>query len=138
MNRLPVLLHVRKAHDQVLATLRRKRFPYGGIVHAYNGSLQQARQFIEMGFCISVCGTLTYDRARKIRQIAAELPQDVLVLETDAPDIPPAAHRGESNRPEYLPEVLDALAALRGEPRERVASYTTENAKRILNVRTEC
>ncbi|HBG20269.1 MAG TPA: DNAase [Desulfobulbaceae bacterium] len=135
--RLPVLLHIRKAHDQVLATLRRKRFTYGGIVHAYNGSLQQAEQFMQMGFCISVCGTLTYDRARKIRKIAAELPREALVLETDAPDIPPAGHKGESNLPEFLPEVLDALAALRGEPRELVASYTTENARRVLKLRTE-
>ena len=131
---LPVLLHVRKAHDQILATLRRKRFPNGGIVHAFNGSLQQALQFIQMGFCISVCGTLTYDRARRIRKVAAELPQEALVLETDAPDIPPANHRGEANLPEYLPEILDALAALRGEPRETTASYTTANARRVLGL----
>lgn len=131
-NRLPVLLHIRKAHDQVLATLRRRRFPHGGIVHAYNGSLQQARQFVAMGFCVSVCGALTYPRARKIRMIAAELPREALVLETDAPDIPPAGHKGESNLPEYLPEVLAALAELRGEPAETVASYTTANARRVL------
>lgn len=131
---LPVLLHVRKAHDQVLATLRRKRFPCGGIVHAFNGSLQQANQFIQLGFCISVCGTLTYDRARRVRKVAAELPQEALVLETDAPDIPPAGHKGEGNLPEYLPEVLDALATLRGEPRELTAGYTTANAKRVLGL----
>jgi len=125
---------VRKAHDQVLATLRRKRFPWGGIVHAFNGSLQQARQFIQLGFCISVCGTLTYDRARRVRNVAAELPREALVLETDAPDIPPAGHKGEANLPEYLPEVLDALAALRGEPRDLTASYTTANARRVLNL----
>lgn len=132
--RLPILLHVRKAHDQVLATLRRKRFACGGIVHAFNGSLQQARQFIQLGFCISACGTLTYDRARRIRNVAIELPREALVLETDAPDIPPASHRGEANLPEYLPEVLDALAALRGEPRELTASYTTANARRVLGL----
>jgi TatD DNase family protein len=132
--RLPVLLHVRKAHDQVLATLRRKRFPCGGIVHAYNGSLQQARQFIQLGFCISICGTITYDRARRIRGIAAQLPREALVLETDAPDIPPAGHRGEDNLPEYLPEILDALATLRGEPRELTAAYTTANARRVLGL----
>jgi len=65
---LPILLHVRKAHDQVLATLRRKRFPHGGIVHAFNGSLQQACQFINLGFVIAICGTITYDRARRIRK----------------------------------------------------------------------
>lgn len=132
--RLPILLHVRKAHDQVLATLRRKRFPYGGIVHAFNGSLQQAGQFINLGFVISVCGTITYDRARRIRKIAAELPPEALVIETDAPDIPLSGHRGEDNLPEYLAEVLTALATLRGERVELVAQYTTANAKRVLDL----
>ncbi len=132
--RLPILLHIRKAHDQVLATLRRKRFRCGGIVHAFNGSLQQAGQFINLGFVISVCGTITYDRARRIRKIAAELPSEALVIETDAPDIPLACHRGEDNLPEYLPEVLVALATLRGEGVELVARYTTANAKRVLNL----
>ncbi len=131
---LPVLLHVRKAHDQVLATLRRKRFPNGGIVHAFNGSLQQAEQFINLGFVISICGTITYDRARRIRKIAAELPPEALVIETDAPDIPLAGHRGEDNLPEYLPGVLAALATLRGENAELTAGYTTANAKRVLGL----
>jgi TatD DNase family protein len=133
---LPVLLHVRKAHDQVLATLRRKRFPHGGIVHAFNGSLQQAGQFIKLGFLISVCGTITYDRARRIRKIAAELPCEMLVVETDAPDIPLAGHRDEDNLPEYLPEVLTALATLRGENIEITAEYTSANARRVLALPT--
>lgn len=131
---LPILLHVRKAHDQVLATLRRKHFVHGGIVHAFNGSFQQACHYIKLGFGISICGTITYDRARKIRKVASQLPQESLVLETDAPDIPPAAHWGESNHPAYLPEILDALAHLRGEPREVTANYTSANAKRILGL----
>ncbi len=131
---LPVLLHVRKAHDQVLATLRRKKFSYGGIVHAFNGSYQQACCYIKLGFAIGVCGTITYDRARRIRKVALELPKEALVLETDAPDIPPANHWGESNYPEYLSEVMDALAALREEQREVTASYTSANAKRILRL----
>lgn len=131
---LPVLLHVRKAHDQVLATLRRKAFPHGGIVHAFNGSKQQAGQFVQLGFIISICGTITYDRARRIRNTAAELPPEALVVETDAPDIPLAGHRNEDNLPEYLPEVIAALATLRGEPLEVVARYTTANAKRKLRL----
>jgi TatD DNase family protein len=62
------------------------------------------------------------------------LPREALVLETDAPDIPPAGHRGEDNLPEYLPEILDALATLRGEPRELTAAYTTANARRVLGL----
>lgn len=131
---LPVLLHVRKAHDQVLATLRRKQFPHGGIVHAFTGSRQQADQYLGLGFVISICGTITYDRARRIRKIAAELPREALVVETDSPDIPLAGHRGEDNLPEYLPEVLTALADLRGEPPEDTARATTANARRILGL----
>ncbi len=132
--RLPVLLHVRKAHDQVLATLRRKQFAHGGIVHAFNGSFQQAGHYIKLGFGIGICGTITYDRSRKIRKVAAQLPQESLVLETDAPDIPTANHNGEDNHPKYLPEILDALAALRREPREMTAGYTSANARRILGL----
>lgn len=131
---LPILLHVRKAHDQVLATLRRNHFVHGGIVHAFNGSLQQAGHFIKLGFAIGICGTITYSRARRIRKVASELPQEALVVETDAPDIPPASHWGESNHPAYLLEVLEALAALRGEPSEVTAHYTSVNAKRVLGL----
>ena len=132
---VPLLLHVRKAHDQVLATLRRKKFSEGGIVHAFNGSLQQAGQFISLGFMIGVCGTITYDRARKIRRVAAELPLKVLVLETDAPDIPPASHWGEMNSPEYLPEILRALTSIRSEKDDEIARQTTENACNVLGLK---
>ena len=133
--RLPILLHVRKAHDQVMKTLRAKRFSNGGIVHAFSGSAEQARQYIKLGFGIGLCGTLTYDRARRIRAIAAELPQEAIVLETDAPDIPLAGHRGENNKPEFLPEILEILAELRHEPPAETARYTTANAERLLGLK---
>jgi TatD DNase family protein len=132
--RLPILLHVRKAHDQVMRTLRAKRFSHGGIVHAFSGSAEQARQYIKIGFGIGLCGTLTYDRARRIRATAAGLPQEAIVLETDSPDIPLAAHRGEDNRPEYLPEILQILAELRNELPEETARATTANAERLLRI----
>ncbi len=132
--RLPILLHVRKAHDQVMATIHRKNFSQGGIVHAFSGSYQQACAYIKLGFCIGICGTITYDRAQKIRKIAAQLPQESLVVETDAPDIPLAHHRGENNHPRFLPEVLETLATLRGDPGEVTADYTCANAMRILNL----
>ena len=131
---LPLLLHSRKAHDQILATLRRVRFKHGGIVHAFNGSLQQALQFVEMGFAIGLGGSLTYERARRIRALAIQLPASALVLETDAPDIPLAAHRGEPNLPEYLVEVCQILAELRGESLAAVAEYTSANVQRILRL----
>ena len=131
---LPVCLHVRKAHDQVLATMRRRGFKQGGIVHAFNGSYQQAEQYIKLGFGIGVGGTVTYARARKIRRVAAVLPIEFLVLETDAPDIPPASHHGEVNLPEYLPEIVAALAELRNVTVDSVADNTTANAKRIFGL----
>ncbi len=131
---LPILLHVRKAHDRVLATLRAKRFSKGGIVHAFTGSYQQATHYIKLGFAISFCGTITYDRAKKVRAIAAQLPQEAIVVETDAPDIPLAGRRGKANLPEYLPEIVEVLAGLRNEPAEETARYTTDNARRILGL----
>lgn len=131
---LPMLLHVRKAHDQVLATLRRTKFSYGGIVHAFNGSFQQAEHYIQLGFMIGICGTITYDRAKKIRRVAAALPLESLVLETDSPDIPPQNHWGERNSPEYLPQIAAALAEIRQIELEIVATQTTRNARKILGI----
>ncbi len=131
-SRLPVLLHVRKAHDQVQATIRRLRYTGGGIVHAFNGSLQQAEHYIKLGFLISVCGTITYDRATKIRSVAAVLPLTSLVVETDSPDIPPASHHGERNCPEFLAAIVSSLAALRGEENSFVVKQTNENARHLL------
>ncbi len=131
---LPLLLHVRKAHDQVLSTLRRKKFHNGGIVHAFNGSYQQASHFINLGFMIGICGTVTYERSRKIRNVAAMLPLESLVLETDAPDIPPVTHWKEKNRSAYLPEVLNALTQIRSDSRNDIEIHTTQNALRVLRL----
>lgn len=130
---LPVLLHVRKAHDQVLAALRRIRVP-GGIAHAFNGSAQQAQQYLDLGFKLGFGGTVTYDRALNIRRLAVELPLEAIVLETDAPDIPLASRRGERNSPEYLPEVAQAIAQLRGIDVAEVARITTDNAVTLLSL----
>ncbi|OEU49392.1 MAG: DNAase [Desulfobulbaceae bacterium S5133MH15] len=131
---LPVLLHVRKAHDQLLATLRRSHFSNGGIVHAFNGSRQQADHYIKLGFKLGYGGTLTYDRAKRIRRLAAELPLNSIVLETDAPDIPLAGRRGYANSPEYLPEILDVLTSLRLESKGEIAIQTTINARQVLGL----
>lgn len=109
---LPVILHVRKAHDQVLSLLRKKKLK-GGIVHAYSGSEQQAQVYVDLGFKIGIGGTVTYERANKVRRLAQTLPLSAIVLETDAPDISPVKHKGERNSPEYLLEVLDEVARLR-------------------------
>lgn len=130
---LPVILHVRKAHDAVIATLRRARVS-GGIVHAFNGSLQQAGQYLDRGFRLGFGGTLTYERSRRIQRLARALPIEALVLETDAPDMAVAAHHGERNSPEYLPDCLQALARVRDEEPQTVAAQTTRNAIDVLHL----
>lgn len=130
---LPVILHVRKAHDQVLATLKRIRV-CGGTAHAFNGSLQQAAQYRELGFMLGFGGMLTFERSSRLRALARALPLEAIVLETDAPDMTVAQHRGERNSPEYLPYCLMALAEVRGEAAEVVALQTTRNAREVFGL----
>lgn len=130
---LPIVLHVRKAHDQVLTTLKRCQVR-GGIAHAFNGSLQQAQQYIDLGFKLGFGGMLTYQRSNKLRRLAKQLPLDALVLETDAPDMTAASHHGERNSPEYLPECLRALAEIRDEDPTEVAARTTQNTEQVLGL----
>ncbi|TVQ83977.1 MAG: TatD family deoxyribonuclease [Chromatiaceae bacterium] len=132
--RLPVLLHVRKAHDEVIAALRRARFSAGGIVHAFNGSAGQAKHYLNLGFCLGFGGMLTFERSTRLRRLAATLPATALVLETDAPDLTVASHRYQRNSPEYLPEILAALAAVRGAAPASVAAQTSANARALLRL----
>lgn len=140
---LPVLLHVRRAVDPLLALLRRSRVA-GGIAHAFNGSAQQARAFLDLGFKLGFGGAMTQPRALQIRRLAAELPADAWVLETDAPDIPPswlyrsAADRARDggghhrNEPAELPRIAATLAGLRGLSLDEVARQSTANAQAAL------
>lgn len=131
-NNLPVVLHVRKAHDQVLQLLKKIKVK-GGFCHAFNGSMQQAEKYIELGFKLGFGGTLTYENSTKIHKLAKELPLDAIVLETDAPDMVVESHRGERNSPEYIAEVLTALAKIRNESIEFIAMQTTKNANEVMN-----
>lgn len=131
---LSVMLHVRKAHDQVLATLRRKQFTGGGCVHAFNGSLQQAKQYIGLGFAIGVGGAATYVRAKKIRTVAAQLPEESIVLETDSPDMLIAGKDKGPNLPEYLVEILHVLAKLRQTKAEHLGEITRQNTQRLFKL----
>lgn len=128
---LPVILHVRRAVDAVLAALRRIEVP-GGIAHAFNGSRQQAAAFIARGFALGYGGALTYPGSTRIRHLAATLPAEALVLETDAPDMAPCWRRGERNAPGEVAQIVRELAALRGEPVDELAARTAANARRVL------
>jgi TatD DNase family protein len=138
---LPVILHVRRSADSLLKHLRRAGV--GGIAHAFNGSDQQAREFVRLGFKLGFGGTVTYERALQVRRLAVDMPLDALVLETDSPDIPPhwlyrtaeqraAGQRQGRNEPAELPRIAQVLAALRGIELEELAQATTRNAVQAL------
>jgi len=138
---LPVILHVRRSADQLLKQLR--RVPVRGIAHAFNGSVQQANEFIRLGFKLGFGGTLTFERAQQIRRLATELPLSALVLETDSPDIPPhwlyrtaqEREQGQAqgrNEPAQLPRIAQVLADLRGIAADELARACMGNATEAL------
>ena len=139
---LPVILHVRRSADALLAGLRRIEVP-GGIAHAFNGSTVQASAFVDQGFKLGFGGAMTFERALQIRRLASDLPASALVLETDAPDIPPdwlyrpaldrrAGTAQARNEPAQLPRIAQTLAALRGWTPAQTAATTAQNARRAL------
>lgn len=130
---LPVIVHARRAVEEVIAELRRAGVTRG-VVHSYGGSAEQAAQLWKLGICLGFGGPITYDRARKLRAIVASMPLEQLLLETDAPDQPLATHRGERNEPARLSEVLHTAAQLRGASVESIAAATTANAKRVFRL----
>lgn len=135
----PVLLHVRKAHADVLRILREARFREGGIVHAWSGGIEEARHYVRLGFHLGIGGPLTYDQSRRLREVVAAMPLESLVLETDAPDMTPQPHRQQGtsrtrNSPEFLPAVAAALATLRGLPLDEVARVTRRESLRALRL----
>lgn len=138
---LPVILHVRRSVDALLKGLRRIAVQ-GGIAHAFNGSAQQANEFVQQGFKLGFGGAMTFERAHNIRALAAALPEQAIVLETDAPDIPPqwlyrtAGQRASGdtsrNAPAELPRIAQTLAELRGWTKEQTAVITTANVMAAL------
>ena len=131
---LPVLLHVRKAHEAVLSLLREMALPAGGIVHAYSGSREQARSYLSLGFRLGFGGSVTRAGAKRVRQVAASIPDLALVLESDAPDLPPAGHDGARNEPAHVALTAQTLAELRGVPLERIAAITTANTRTLFRL----
>jgi TatD DNase family protein len=138
---LPVILHVRKSADALLAPLRRIGVR-GGIAHAFNGSDEQAAWFVRLGFKLGFGGAMTFERALQIRHLAATLPESALVLETDAPDMPPqwlyvkaedrARQPPARNEPGELPRMAQTLAQLRGWPLQEAAQITSANVAAAL------
>lgn len=131
---LPLILHCRKTHNRILQILKQEKFQYGGILHGFSGSYQQAMQFIELGFFIGVGGVITYPRANKTRQAIVRLPVEKLVLETDSPDMPLNGHQGKANHPKMIGEILSCLASLKGMSRQTIAEIVWKNSNSAFGI----
>lgn len=129
---LPVLLHVRRAHAATIATLKRLRPRRGGIIHAFAGSYEEAREYLKLGFKLGLGGAPTWPQALRLRKVVAQLPLEAIVLETDAPDMAPAMHPNQRNSPEYLADICSALAELRGISAQELASASSRNAAELF------
>ncbi|MBX2838811.1 MAG: TatD family hydrolase [Gammaproteobacteria bacterium] len=130
---LPVVIHARKAVEDVIRMVRSSGH-YNGMVHSFNGSLQQAHRLIDLGYKISLGGAVTYPRATRLQALAAKLPLDSLLLETDAPDQTDVNHAGELNQPAFLIDVWQIISQLRSESSLEVAKRTTANAAELFGL----
>lgn len=128
---LPVVMHVRKAQDPVLKSLRVYK-PCSGIAHAFNGSFQQADHFLKLNMCLGFGGACTFTRALQLRRLAAELPEHAIVLETDGPDIAPEWINKQRNTPEHLPRIAETIAQLRKLTLQELSRQSESNAERAL------
>lgn len=130
----PLIIHSRKAHNEVMTHIDRAELKRGGVIHAFSGSAELAKQYIDRGLYIGVGGTITYDRAKKTRDTIAKLPLESILLETDAPSMPLQGHQGQRNSPEYIPEIARVVAEIKNESIEKVAQVTTENSCKLFGI----
>lgn len=129
--KLPVVVHARRAVDEVIASIK-KTGVTSGVIHSYSGSEEQARQLFNLGFSLGIGGPITYDRAQRLRRLVKTMPIEYLLLETDSPDQPNADYRGQRNEPARLVDVLKVVAELRGQSEEDIARATTANSEMMF------
>lgn len=130
---LPVILHARRAIEEITLMLRRIG-GLRGVVHSFSGSQQQAEQLWKLGFHLGIGGPVTYPRANRLRKLVTAMPIEWLLLETDSPDQPLYGHRGERNEPALVREVLDTIATLRGDDASTIAQATTRNVRNLFRI----
>lgn len=131
---LPVVVHCVQANDQVGKRLRQLALPRAGLIHAFAGSIEQARTFLALGYKVGLGGAVTYARAKRLHRMVAALPNDSFVLETDSPDMPLSGHQGKRNEPSRIAEVCRCVARLRGQTEADVAAYSTSNAAQLFGL----
>lgn len=132
---LPVIIHDREAHGDMMDILRSDGpFSAGGVIHCYSGSWEMARECLSMGFYISIAGPVTFPKSIKLKDVAARVPSDRLLVETDAPFLTPVPHRGKRNEPAYVRFTLAEIAALRRVEPDKLAETCTENGRRLFRM----
>lgn len=133
--KLPIIIHNRDATEDVIRILQEEEaYLTGGIMHCFGGSVETAKQCIDMNFMISLGGPVTFKNAKRPKEVAAEIPLEYLLIETDAPYLAPHPHRGKRNEPGLVPLVAEEIARLKGISIEDVAEATTKNAERFFNL----
>jgi len=130
---LPALIHVRRSHAAVIATLKRLPLQRAGIIHAFAGSFEEAREYIKFGYKLGLGGAATWPQALRMHRVLAKLPLDAVVLETDSPDMAPAMFPGQRNSPAHLPAICEALAEIMAITPEQLAEASTANARQLFN-----
>jgi len=132
---LPIVIHNRDATEDVIRILQEEHAERtGGVMHCFGGSVETAKVCIEMNFMISLGGPVTFKNAKKPKEVAAEIPLEWLMIETDAPYLSPHPHRGKRNEPSLVPLVAEEIARLKDVPVEEIARVTSENAKRFFRL----
>lgn len=132
---LPVIIHDRDAHEQLLDILRQKKTPSGGVIHCFSGDYEFAKALMDMGFHVSIPGTVTYRKALLVRDVAARIPLERLFLETDAPFLAPEPHRGKRNEPAFVTHTAQEIARLRKMEFHDLAKVTTRNAVTLFKLK---
>ncbi len=132
---LPVIIHSRDAAKDTLDLMKASRAgEIGGVIHCFSYSREMAREYLNMGFYLGIGGVITFQNGKRLKEVAAYAPMDMLVLETDCPYLAPAPNRGRRNSSLYLPLVAEALAAIKGISREEAEDRTWENARRLYRL----
>lgn len=132
---LPIIIHNRDAHADVLKIIKDHPIGTGGVFHSYSGSWEMARELLKLGFYLSFSGPLTYKNARHTVEVASKMPEDRFVVETDCPYLTPEPYRGKRNEPAYVREVVNKIAEIRGITFEEAARLSTHNAKKLFRIR---
>ncbi len=131
----PIIIHDRDAHGDLMDMLRREKLgPAGGVMHCYSGSWEMARECLAMGFYISIAGPVTYSNAARLKDVAARVPRDRLLIETDAPYLTPAPYRGKRNEPAHILYTAEEIARLREMEIEDLGKMCAENGRRLFRI----